>query len=162
MGACVGWTVDTEVNDEFEKAVSFFVYGSETNIIPLISRVADIHLNSAKWYAFFCWVSWKSKDYFKDYTNAAEYAQECLEIAKQLKNIPDKKNIIEHIVNAAEGVALLNEAADIIYNDKDREEWKAKSQKWLEDYEKMWLSGAKPSELYVIKEFIGKIMEVNA
>jgi hypothetical protein len=162
LGACVGWTVDTEVNEEFEKAVSFFVYGSETNIIPLISRVADIHLNSAKWYAFFCWVSWKSKDYFKDYTNAAEYAQECLEIAKQLKNIPDKKNIIEHIVNAAEGVALLNEAADIIYNDKDREEWKAKSQKWLEDYEKMWLSGAKPSELYVIKEFIGKIMEVNA
>ncbi len=161
LGACVGWTVNTEVNEEFEKAVSYFVYGSESNIIPLISRVANIHLESAKWYDFFCWTSWKSKDYFKDYTNATEYAQECLEIAERLKLIPDKKNIIRYIVNAVEGVALLNEAADIIYNDKDREGWKDKSEKWLECYEKLWLSGAKPSELYVIKEFVRKIMSTN-
>lgn len=161
LGACVGWTVDTEVDEEFEKAVSYFVYGSETNIIPLIDRVATIHLESAKWYAFFCWVSWKSKDYFKDYTNADGYAKECLEIADKLKALPDNKKVIAHIINATEGVALLNEAADIIYNDKAREAWKTKSEKWLADYEKMWLSGAKPSELYVIKEFIRKIMQVN-
>ena len=110
LGACVGWNVETNVNEDFEKAVSYFVYGSETNVIPFVDRIAEIHAKSATWYSFFCWTSWKSKDYFKDYTNALELSEECFEIAKQLKTIPDKKNIITYIVNAAEGVALLNEA----------------------------------------------------
>lgn len=161
LGACVGWNVETNVNEDFEKAVSYFVYGSETNVIPFVDRIAEIHAKSATWYSFFCWTSWKSKDYFKDYTNALQLSQECDQIANQLKEITDKKNVIAHIINAAEGVALLNEAADIIYNDKDREPWKEKAENWLNDYEKMWLSGAKQSELYVIKEFIRKIMEIN-
>lgn len=161
LGACVGWTVDTAVDEEFEKAVSYFAYDSETNLIPLIDKVAEIHAKSATWYSFFCWTSWKSKDYFKDFNNAAEYSAECLEIANQLKAIPDKKNVIAHIINAAEGVSLLNDAVDVIKNDKDREPWKAKAENWLRNYEKMWLSGAKPSELYVIKQFIRSIMEVN-
>ncbi len=162
LGAAVGWTADTAVNEDFEKAVSYFVYGSETNIIPLINRIAEIHAQSATWYSFFCWVSWKSKDYFKDFNSAKELAEECRKIAADLKALPDRKMVIEHIVNAAEGVALLNEAVDIIKNDYDRAQWKKTAESWLADYEKMWLSGAKQSELHVIKEFIGKIMEVNA
>ncbi|MBO5021445.1 MAG: family 20 glycosylhydrolase [Clostridia bacterium] len=161
LGACVGWTVDTEVDEEFEKAVSYFVYGSETNIIPMLSRVADIHSKSATWYSFFCWTSWKSKEYFEKFNEAAAYSAECSDIADKLRAIPDKKGVIAHIINAAEGVALLNEAVDVIRADKDREPWKVKSEEWLDSYEKMWLSGAKPSELYVIKEFIRKIMQVN-
>ncbi len=161
LGAVCGWTVDTKVDENFEKAVSYFVYGSETNIIPLIDRVAEIHAESATWYSFFCWVSWKSKDYFKDFTSAKELAEECREIAEKLKALPDSKNVIESIINATEGVALLNEAVEIIVNDKDRETWKKESEIWLESYEKEWLKGAKMSELYVIKEFIRKIMEVN-
>ena len=94
----------------------------------------------------------------KAYDNSlAYYAEKCLQTAEKLSESGGNELIIRQIITAAKGTALLNSAGALLLSDGDFSEWKKEADKWLKEYKEGWLLGNKPSELYVIEEFINSI-----
>ncbi len=64
---------------------------------------------------------------------------------------------LEHILTAAQGIALLNQAVADILAARPSDSWRADVRAWLAQYERLWLQGNKRSELAEIGRFFEDI-----
>ena len=159
VGACMAWNVNTEINADFDRDVSFNVYGCGDDIIPYIRDIATAQ-NNAPWTAFFDWIKTHNTDCFSgNATEAEEQAKICADIAEKLSNTDGNKAIFAHLICAANGVALLNSAKAKILQDKPTATHYDSASAWLCEYERLWLESNKRSELDEIRKFIMRICE---
>lgn len=161
LGAAKAWNVSTVVNEAFESSVSFSMYSANYNIVPYVREIAYANKITP-------WQLFVSKDKAaiknalkKSGAKPADYAEKCLQTAEKLSESGGNNLIIRQIITAAKGTALLNSAGALLLSDGDFSEWKKEADKWLKEYKEGWLLGNKPSELYVIEEFINSIPSIG-
>lgn len=155
FGACISWNTETEANDDYNKAVSKMVYGTDKNVAEILLSLESAQ-HTAGWYQFFEWnESRKAEVFAADTKKISESIAVCDAIYSELK---DSTGPLYFLAVTAKGIGLLNTAAfEIKQNGTVSTEWKRRANLWYGDYEKCWLSSAKPSEVYEIKNFLSKI-----
>lgn len=159
MGACLSWNTDTDINADFEQAVSHTVYGCNENIIPYIRDIAASQ-NNAPWIDFFFWNAMHKTDCFKGNASDAENeVKRCAEVSEKLCRLDGNKAVLAHLTNAARGVCLLNSAKAKILSGEPTSPLCDAAKAWICEYERLWLEGSKQSELREIRKFIMKICE---
>lgn len=163
LGAAVAWNTDTEPNGEFEKSVSKNVYGADENVIPIIYEVGNAH-GTVNFGELLEYLRTGEKDIIRaDEKSLEESLTVCDAVINKLSEIIDKygdgNDVFRYVVNAAEAIKTFDRISLMIkFGIGNREENRAKAEKWLLDYRKLWLSESKESELSVIEEFVGKLL----
>lgn len=160
IGAETSWNISTEINEDYEKRASKFLYGLDENIIPMYKEVARKAFWTAPWFRFYEWMfSRKPIWYEGTQKDCIEAITLCEDYIERLENLTGKRDIIEHLIVAAKGYIIMNncllyiapECTPVI----DIKEY---IYEWFSDYARLWLSESKPSELKEIVKYLEEIL----
>lgn len=157
MGAAISWNRSTRFDAAFELAVSRRVWGEEINVPALIEKLAaaqEVTPRATLWHQL---VEWTQTRDASRLTLSREQAERAVALCgEQLAILAARKpsKEMEHLLVAAEGIALLNSAAVHILSSASFAGWTEAAEHWLSGYEKLWLEECKPSELRQIRSFI--------
>ena len=154
FGAAMSWNVDTQTDDNYNRAVEKFVYQTDKDVHAILLALGAAQ-RTAGWGQFFEWVSSRKAEAFEAEEKEIESSvKACQKIYSELK---DCAGPLYFLGITARGLELFNVAAlEIKRNGAVSEAWKQLADIWFADYEKCWLSSAKQSELGEIKKFISK------
>lgn len=159
VGACVAWNVKTKIDESFERKVSKSVYKTSTNIVDIIKKISHAN-DTINWVGLFDWNRENKELIYLDISEAESNIYECNNIIEMLSEIDGDKRIFSHLIVAAKGISLINQA--IIYllkeNYTNKKTWKKSAELWLKEYEMHWLESCKRSELDCLKEFVINIL----
>lgn len=159
VGACIGWNIKTKMDESFERTVSRSVYKANTNIVDIIKKISHAN-NTINWVGLFDWNRENKELIYLDIPEAQANICECNNIINILSEIAGDNQILAHLVVAAKGIALINQA--IIYLLKEEyantKAWKKDAEAWFKEYETLWLEGCKKSELDGLKKIIINIL----
>ena len=155
LGACAAWSVDTQVDKIFNKAVSSSFYKTDVDIVELIKQLEICH-NSASWLQCYDWVYRRTPECFPcDVKTIEKSIKTAQNLSDALGCAKGEKEILACLKNAADTIALLNMAAlDVKLNGVVSEEWRYKMEDWFEEYKNCWLISSKPSEIMEIYNFL--------
>lgn len=157
FGACVAWRVDTEANEAYDRAVARLVYGVEEPMLPLLQELAAAH-EATPWQALFYWNARRDVACLPGDIPALKQAiARCTDALDRLDKTELNAAVAPYLRVAVRGIRLLNEAALCIKTQGDPVPWKAKAARWLSDYEALWRTFDKESELSEIRTFVEKI-----
>ncbi len=158
LGGCVSWNIDTVTDEDYDTAISRVAYGVQKNIVPLIKVIAA-SIDTYDWINLINWNESRDKSIFKyEGSVLQDRVDSCSKAMAELAEIDSEDNVLDFLLNAAEGNIVLNEAIGIIINGGDTAAWKQRVEEWLCNYEALWLMWDKRSELYEIRAFIENIL----
>ena len=113
---------------------------------------------NAPWISFFEWNKKRDISEFSGSIDSSMNAeQKCAEIIQALSAYKQGNRFIDHLSVAAQGIALLNRAEQIILSNGNFTEWRFRADEWLRKYQKLWLESSKLSEFCEIRNFIMQI-----
>lgn len=155
LSACISWNIQTCIDDYFNKLVSKLVYHTDLDISEILLKLGSAQ-RTAHWLYLFDWVQNGNKEKLtatkEELTSSIS---DCEEIYKVLKDCAYPLDVLSV---TAKGIELLNRAIlNIKNNGTSGEDFKNLVNIWFSDYEKIWLSSSKPSEINEIKTFLNKI-----
>lgn len=160
IGAETSWNVATEINEDYEKRASKFLYGVDENIIPIYAEVAHRAYWTAPWHRFYEWLFDRKPIWYdgtqKDCMDAVILCEDFIE---RLEGLSGNRERIDALVIAAKGYIIMNNCLLYIAPDcKPVLDLREYIYEWFEDYAKLWLSDSKPSELNEIIKYIEEII----
>lgn len=173
LGAEKSWSVESVLDEDYEKAASLLIYGvTEINMADTLRELARAS-GTCNWSDFVVWHSathLEEKDATLEFgygpggKNSVEDAISHIEICKteiaRLRGLGRKNDIICDLILSARAIMLMNRlflAVNGIEGYEDRASLQADFNEWLSDYSTAWLKGDKPSDLWRIQEFIENI-----
>lgn len=160
IGAETSWNISTEINEDYEKRASKFLYGVDENIIPMYGEVAHKAYWTAPWHRFCEWLFYRKPIWYEgtqqDCMNTIVLCEDFIERLDGLAGNDDRLNAL---IVSAKGYILMNNCLLHISPDcKPVVNVKEYLYEWFEDYAELWLSDSKPSELGEIIKFIEEII----
>lgn len=155
--ACKSWNVETSIDETFELDFSRIIYGLSSNAVKYITELSSAQEN-APWISFFDWNKKRDISEFSGSIDSSMNAeQKCAEIIQALSAYKQENRFIDHLSVAAQGIALLNMAEQIILSNGNFTEWRFRADEWLRKYQERWLETSKLSEFCEIRNFIMQI-----
>ncbi len=160
IGAETSWNISTEINEDYEKRASKFLFGIDENIIPMYTEVAIKSFWTAPWFRFYEWLFTRNPIWYEDtQKDCLEAIALCEDYIERLENLSGKRDIIDHLIVAAKGNILLNNCLLYIAPDcKPIVDVNAYLYDWFKEYAELWLSDSKPSELCEIIKYFEEIL----
>lgn len=159
IGAETSWNVSTEINEDFEKRASKFLYGVDENIIPLYAEVAHKAYWTAPWHRFYEWLFDRNPIWYEGtQKDCMESVVLCEDFIELLEGLSGNRERLNALVTATKGYVIMNNCLLHIAPDcKPVIDLREYIYEWFEDYAKLWLSDSKPSELNEIIKYIEEI-----
>ena len=160
IGAETSWNVSTEINEDYEKRASKFLYGVDENIIPMYAEVAHKTYRTAPWTRFYEWFFNRQPIWYEGtQKDCMDSIVLCEDFIERLESLSGDNDRIQAIITAVKGNILLNNCLLYIAPDcKPVVNVKDYLYEWFEDYAKLWLSDSKPSELCEIVKYFEEIL----
>ena len=175
FGAEKSWNTDSNIDEDFEAAASLLLYNiTQFNMADTLRALAKAG-SSCNWSEF---VIWHSATHLEGkemplsmggnhkgkYTadDVAEHIEICRRERKRLESLSRNDHIICDLILACRALELMNRLVLCINNVEgycDRRALQEDFDKWLVDYSAAWLRDDKPSDLWRLQEFIGRITE---
>lgn len=143
-------TASEKTETEFNKEVSLLGYRSKTDLMPYISKLADV--DGYVWCTLVglysdCVMNNRKRDLPETIENTMKV---CDEVIAELENLDENEAVNDFII-AAQGIKVSAKAC-LKIGGKTTEKGFYKD--WFEDYSKLWLRESKRSELGRIEEFL--------
>ncbi len=160
IGAETSWNVSTEINEDYEKRASKFLYGVDENIIPMYAEVAHKAYWTAPWHRFYEWLFNRQPIWYEGtQKDCMDSIVLCEDFIERLEALSGDSERLQAIIIAVKGNILLNNCLLYIAPDcKPVVDVKEYLYDWFEDYAKLWLSDSKPSELCEIIKYFEEIL----
>lgn len=160
IGAETSWNVATEINEDFEKRASKFLFGIDENIIPMYTEVAHKSFWTAPWFRFYEWLFTRKPFWYEGtQKDCMESIALCEDFIERIENLAGNRDILDALIVAVKGNILLNNCLLYIAPEcKPIVDVKEYLYDWFEDYAELWLSDSKPSELCEILKYFEEIL----
>ena len=160
IGAETSWNVSTEINEDYEKRASKFLFGVDENIIPMYTKVALKAFWSAPWHRFCEWLYTRKPIWYEGtQKDCMEAIVLCEDFIEKLEGLSGNHERLEYLIVAAKGYIILNNCLLYIAPDcKPVIDIKEYIHEWFYDYSRLWLNDSKPSELCEIIKYLEEIV----
>lgn len=160
IGAETSWNVSTEINEDYEKRASKFLYGVDENIIPMYAEVAHKTYWTAPWTRFYEWLFNRQPIWYEGtQKDCMDSIVLCEDFIERLESLSGDSERLQAIIIAVKGNILLNNCLlHIAPNCKPVIDVKEYLYEWFNDYSRLWLNDSKPSELYEILKYFEDIL----
>ncbi len=160
VGAETSWNVSTEINEDYEKRASKFLYGVDENIIPMYAEVAHKTYWTAPWHRFYEWLFNREPIWYEGtQKDCMDSIVLCEDFIERLESLFGDRERLDALVISTKGNILLNNCLLYIAPDcKPVVDVKEYLYEWFEEYAKLWLSDSKPSELCEILKYFEDIL----
>ncbi len=160
IGAETSWNASTDINEDYEKRASKFLYGVDENIISMYAEVSHKAYWTAPYHRFCEWLFDRKPIWYEGtQKDCMESIVLCEDFIEKIESLSGYDERLQAIIIAVKGNILLNNCLLYITPDcKPVVDVKAYLYEWFEDYEKLWLSDSKPSELCEIIKFFEEIL----
>lgn len=156
LGGNFAWDVDTAPDEQFETEASLFLYNCNTNVIPLIKKLALAH-REASWGAFYA-VSEKENHMPFNKEKVLEAIKDAREIYNSFASLYEGGAFLSDLCVSAKGILLFLQLALCYIEGSDKASIKKEFNDWYKFYADLWLRDNKQSELLEIKKFIDKLI----
>ncbi len=160
LGAETSWNISTEINEDYEKRASKFLYGVDENIIPMYKEVAKKAFWTAPWFRFYEWMRDRNPIWYEGTQNdCIEAIALCEDFIELLENLSGKRDVLNHLIAATQGYIIMNNCLmHIAPNCKPVIDLPEYINDWFADYSMLWLEDSKPSELGEIIKYMEDII----